>query len=400
MKQSKAAKHLTWLALIVVLAFCFYIPRSNATGEAILSIDPPTQAVAVGEIFNVSIRIDNLPSPNGATGFQIEVAWDPRFLTGINMSEVIFHSVMPESEWDNIWGIQNMVNNTGGKLAYAYTFQDSDRAKEGGYAPISGNHTLAEVTFKGARTGVSPLTFVLVNIGDANAQPIPCTAFNGAVTVGNPFPTLVVDSPKNTTYATTSVGLAFTPSKTVSWIGYSLDGLANVTVTGNVSMTISDGQHDLVIYANDTAGQMGASEKIYFTVDTKPPVASFTYSQTTLEAQLVHGTYRWNFAFNATESHDPLSNTLTYFWDFGDGTNGTGLTVSHVYKQSGSFDVNLTVTNEAGIPASQVKTITINAASGPTGFSFGLIAIILIPVLWIPALSYYLMRTRKKKKTK
>jgi PKD repeat protein len=241
---------------------------------------------------------------------------------------------------------------------------------------------------------------VLVNIGDANAQPIPYTAFNGAVTVGNPFPTLIVDSPKNTTYATTSVGLAFTPSKTVSWIGYSLDGLANVTVTGNVSMTISDGQHDLVIYANDTAGQMGASEKIYFTVDTKPPVASFTYSQTTLEAQLVHGTYRWNFAFNATESHDPLSNTLTYFWDFGDGTNGTGLTVNHVYKQSGSFDVNLTVTNEAGIPASQVKTITINAASGPTGFSFGLIAIILIPVLWIPALSYYLMRTRKKKKTK
>jgi PKD repeat protein len=400
LKQSKTAKHPTWLALIVILAFCFCIPRSNAAGEAILSIDPPAPAVAVGEIFNVSIRIDNLPSPNGATGFQIEVAWDPRVLTGINMSDVIFHSVTPESEWDNIWGIQNIVNNTGGKLAYAYTFQDSDRAKEGGYAPISGNHTLAVVTFKGTATGVSPLTFVLLNVGDANAQAIPCTALNGEVTVGNPFPTLAITSPENTTYATTSVGLAFKPSKNVSWIGYSLDGLANVTVTGNVSMTISDGQHDLVIYANDTAGQMGASEKIYFTVDTTPPVASFTYSQTTPEAQLVHGAYRWNFTFDATESHDPLSNTLTCFWDFDDGTNGTGLTISHVYKQSGSFDVNLTVTNEAGIPASQVKTITINAASEATGFPFGLIAIILIPVLWIPALSYYLMRTRKKKKTK
>jgi hypothetical protein len=50
-------------------------------------------------------------------------------------------------------------------------------------------------------------------------------------------------------------------------MGYSVDGQANVTVTGNTTLpTLPKGSHELIVYANDTYGNMGSSEKINFTI--------------------------------------------------------------------------------------------------------------------------------------
>ncbi len=55
-------------------------------------------------------------------------------------------------------------------------------------------------------------------------------------------------------------------------MGYNLDGQANTTITGNTTLTgLLDGSHYVVVYANDTAGNMGASNTVYFTVDSTPP---------------------------------------------------------------------------------------------------------------------------------
>jgi len=87
-------------------------------------------------------------------------------------------------------------------------------------------------------------------------------------------PTVSVQSPTNQTYAATTVALNFTVDEATSWRGYSLDGLANVT-SGNTTLTsLLDGMHYVVIYANDTWGNMGASGTVYFTVDTAPPTVS------------------------------------------------------------------------------------------------------------------------------
>ena len=46
----------------------------------------------------------------------------------------------------------------------------------------------------------------------------------------------------------------------------------NVTISGNTTLTgFDDGSHYIIVYANDTAGNMGASNTVYFTVDTNPP---------------------------------------------------------------------------------------------------------------------------------
>jgi hypothetical protein len=79
-------------------------------------------------------------------------------------------------------------------------------------------------------------------------------------------------SPKNMIYATNSIPLTFTINKATSWIGYVLDGQANVTISGNTTLTdLQDGWHYVIVYANDTCGRMGASCRIDFAVDTTPP---------------------------------------------------------------------------------------------------------------------------------
>ena len=85
-------------------------------------------------------------------------------------------------------------------------------------------------------------------------------------------PEISLLSPLNQTYDNSSVSLVFnvnvlSPVKTVSWSSYSLDGQQNVTVTGNTTITsLSKGLHNITVYANDTFGNVGASQTIIFDI--------------------------------------------------------------------------------------------------------------------------------------
>jgi subtilisin family serine protease len=90
---------------------------------------------------------------------------------------------------------------------------------------------------------------------------------NGVVAKDDMFEPLNVTilSPKNITY-TSSVPLTFTVNRPTSWIGYSLDGKPNITITGNVTLAgLTNGQHNVIVYANETIGKMSSS-RVYFTV--------------------------------------------------------------------------------------------------------------------------------------
>ena len=83
-------------------------------------------------------------------------------------------------------------------------------------------------------------------------------------------PTISIVSPENKTYTASNVSLTFSVNELTSWIGYSLDGQANVTITENTTLTVlSLGEHSLIVYAKDTAGNTGTSETIYFSVTQK-----------------------------------------------------------------------------------------------------------------------------------
>ncbi len=52
--------------------------------------------------------------------------------------------------------------------------------------------------------------------------------------------------------------------------------------------------------------------------------------------------------FDAAASSDPDGTIASYAWDFGDGSTGTGEAPAHSYAAAGSYDVQLTVTDDRG----------------------------------------------------
>jgi hypothetical protein len=86
-------------------------------------------------------------------------------------------------------------------------------------------------------------------------------------------PVVSVSSPKSKTYDTSDISLNFTVNEPTSWVGYSLDDHDNVTITGNITLTeLSNGAHNLTVYAKDIAGYTGASETIQFSIVGRFPV--------------------------------------------------------------------------------------------------------------------------------
>jgi parallel beta-helix repeat protein len=74
--------------------------------------------------------------------------------------------------------------------------------------------------------------------------------------------------------AVKKIPLKFTVNGPVSWMGYSLDNKANVTLTGNTTLTISFmGSHSIVVYARDAEGNIYSSNLVNFKVASTPSVS-------------------------------------------------------------------------------------------------------------------------------
>ncbi len=88
-----------------------------------------------------------------------------------------------------------------------------------------------------------------------------------------------------------------------------------------------------------------------------PPVAQAGGPYTGVEGEPVH--------FDGSGSSDPGGATLTYQWDFGDGTTvADGATPDHTYAQHGTYTVTLTVSNGT-MTSTATTTATIAQAPAP-----------------------------------
>ena len=105
---------------------------------------------------------------------------------------------------------------------------------------------------------------------------------DGNATIEEDYDFINITSPQEKTYTTNSVPLNFTIVESTSWIGYSLDGQANETITGNKTLTnLVDGPHNIIMYANDNSSAPGPytfySVTIYFTVSTSQSVGGIQF---------------------------------------------------------------------------------------------------------------------------
>jgi PKD repeat protein len=66
-----------------------------------------------------------------------------------------------------------------------------------------------------------------------------------------------------------------------------------------------------------------------------------------------------SISFNGISSSDPDTDSLTYSWDFGDGSTGSGVNPSHTYAWGEIFTVTLTVSDGKGGSDSATSIVTI-----------------------------------------
>ncbi|MDP8216610.1 MAG: PKD domain-containing protein [Candidatus Kaelpia imicola] len=83
------------------------------------------------------------------------------------------------------------------------------------------------------------------------------------------------------------------------------------------------------------------SQKIF--VNT-PPIANFSSPNVVCLSDTVY--------FDASRTFDDDPEKLTYSWDFGNGSRGHSEKVSHIYSKSGTYNVTLTVDDNAGTTCS------------------------------------------------
>lgn len=69
-------------------------------------------------------------------------------------------------------------------------------------------------------------------------------------------------------------------------------------------------------------------------------------------------------SFNGTGSSDPDGSIANYSWTFGDGSVGTGSTISHIYSAAGTYTATLTVTDNQGATGSASVPVTVTSAGG------------------------------------
>ncbi|MER6583159.1 S8 family serine peptidase [Nonomuraea sp. NPDC001023] len=121
--------------------------------------------------------------------------------------------------------------------------------------------------------------------------------------------------------------------------------------TGNLNWTddASDGVKEPLLDVHD------ATQYPPTTGGNQSPVASFTQScDNTTRA----------CSFNGSGSSDPDGTIASYAWTFGDGSTGSGATVSHTYAAAGTYTVALTVTDNGGATNTTSKSITVGTTPG------------------------------------
>jgi len=126
------------------------------------------------------------------------------------------------------------------------------------------------------------------------------------------------------------------------------------TDTGDVVSHIfaDPGVFSVQLTVTDVAGNSDSSTTSITVNDIEPPRAAFNWSYTNDTGGNVPGAAVEGLPthFNAGGTDDNSGDNLTYMWDFGDGTNGTGVTVDHTFDETfdEAFNVILEVTDVSG----------------------------------------------------
>jgi flagellar hook assembly protein FlgD/PKD repeat protein len=96
------------------------------------------------------------------------------------------------------------------------------------------------------------------------------------------------------------------------------------------------------------------------TVDSFQLAASELEPVVVIDADDDRGVAPLPVGFDGSGTTSPNGDISSYAWDFGDGHTASGAAPSHTFTEPGRYEVELTVTDEAGISATSLRTITVS----------------------------------------
>jgi hypothetical protein len=198
-RMHQKVKGIILAILTLSLLYIFTTPTKVYAQTTKIYIDPPSiidQTLTQNKTFQITVKIENIPEDPGLVGVQFKISWDPAILNAVNMTEILFHSVTPPEEQDNIWKLKHTV--AAGYVEYAYTWMDLNRAIQNGYAPISGNKTVATIFLKVVGIGKTSINLTGTKLGDPSGKSIDHQAFGSYFQNSPPPPpaSLFIDPPK------------------------------------------------------------------------------------------------------------------------------------------------------------------------------------------------------------
>jgi hypothetical protein len=132
-------------------------------------------------------------------------------------------------------------------------------------------------------------------------------------------PTIIIQSPiNNTTYSYLDIDLNWSVSETTSWCAYELNqNGTNTTITTNITLSsLSEGNHNVSIHCNDTAGNIGYSGLVLWSIDaTLPTITIISPVNNT-----IYSTSSVNLTWTTSETIDWCAYELNQ--------NGTNVTIT------------------------------------------------------------------------
>ncbi len=147
----------------------------------------------------------------------------------------------------------------------------------------------------------------------------------------------------------------------VSWTWYFNDGSApgsGETITHNFP---APGTYTVQLAITDQSGRTSdITHQVTLSSSNQSPVARILPGSAEGQAPL-------SVQFNGLDSTDPEGDQLAYSWNFGDGTTGSGASISHIFTEAGVFTVVLTVTDGNGNQDTATLPVTVTTTASDPG---------------------------------
>jgi len=340
--------------------------QSVKAGSTVVSLNPVDSTVQLGDSFTIDV---NLTDVTDWGAWEFKLGYDTAILDATYVSPT--PDTIDNTDWVPIDALGRWWPDR------PPTIDDTiGRVWCGALVPVplgggrNGNFRLVTINFTATGKGSCTLDLYDTNLGNSYGDPIVHTAIDGSVTVkviseDNIPPTWSNAGTNNTvggqptrfhvkwTDNAELSGFIFGTNNTGTWRNDTWTPMGGTTNWSNVTKILSS-TASLVqwrVWANDTSNNWNDTGILSLSL-LQPPHAEFTYSPST---PYIDETV----TFDATSSYDPDGYIVSYAWDFGDDTTGTGNATTHSYADDGVYTVTLNVTDDDGLSSTTSAKVTV-----------------------------------------